>query len=70
MTHNKYQKKVGQIITYNVMDISATQPVLWVDDDLFEFFQEHSFETNQVISSAVFAEFWELYEEWVKEVTR
>ena len=52
------------------MDISATQPVLWVDDDLFEFFQEHGFETNQVISSAVFAEFWELYEEWVKEVTR
>ena len=68
MTHDEYQKKVG--ITYNVMDISATQPVLWVDDDLFEFFQEHSFETNQVISSVVFAEFWELYEEWVKEVTR
>lgn len=54
----------------SVMDLSATSPVLWVDDDLFDFLQEHSFETNQTISTAVFAEFWELYEEWVKEVTR
>jgi hypothetical protein len=57
------------MITYNLMDLSDTQPVLWVDNDLFEFLEEHSFETNQVISSAVFAEFWELYEEWVKEIT-
>lgn len=57
------------MITYNLMDLSDTQPVLWVDNDLFEFLEEHSFETNQVISSAVFVEFWELYEEWVKEIT-
>ena len=63
-------RKDSSVITFNVMDLSATQPVLWIDDDLFEFLEENSFESNQVISSTVFAEFWELYEEWVKEVTR
>lgn len=53
-----------------VMDLSATSPLLWVDNDLFEFLEEHGFDTKQTVGFAAFAEFWELYEEWVKEVTQ
>lgn len=51
--------------------LDPLNPVLYIDDDLYEYLLEMSFETQGfVINEARFAELWELVLEWQKEVQK
>jgi hypothetical protein len=55
----------------DLMWVDPLNPVLYIDDDLYEYLLEHSFETEGfVINEARFVELWELVVEWQKEVQK
>lgn len=51
--------------------LDPLNPVLYIDNDLYDYLLEMSFETQGfVINEETFVELWELVLEWQKEVQK